>query len=479
MRIWRLNPDPLYSMSMKNRNIQKIQSHKSVQEDKKINLPEIRKHIISLAMPAMGENMLRMLTMIADTAIVGRLGAEALAIGGLSWAIVFFFIMISFGINHGAVAVISRFVGAKDQENAKKAAGQSLVINFCLGLIMSATMIIFAEKLFKFMGAEPQIVYSGTFYLKVLASTFLADCLMATSNAILRAAGDTKTPMKIVGLSNLLFVFLDLALVYGKFGFPEYGLMGSCIAVSISRIFSFILAFGGLLFGWYMIKLDVKHLLHPNFPMMKRVLNIAWPAMIEQIINSSASLVFIKIITSLGTLSLAINNILLRAESLAFMPGMSISIAASIIVGQSLGEKNKDKAECVAWETSKMGMIVMGTVGASFLTIPFLIVKIFTPDPTVALPTAKILMIIALIEPVQGLLFVLLGVFKGAGDTRTTMRLTTAGMWLLRVPFAYIFAQKLHLGVAGAWAAMCLHIAVITLLSFRHYKSGKWKDITI
>jgi putative MATE family efflux protein len=439
----------------------------------------LRKTIIGLALPTLGENVLRMTIGITEVMIVGGLGAAAIATVGLSWSILFFFIMITFAINHGATAIVARYIGAKDDENARQSAGQALVLSFLLGGIMSAVMLILADEFFILMRAEGKVLEMGPFYLRILASTFIADTLMASSNAVLRAVGDTKTPMKIVGFVNAINIFLAYSLVHGKFGFPQCGVMGAAYATGTVRFLSLTLSFGGLLFGWYKLKLTHKNLypLHPET--LNKIFFVSWPLLIEQVLYSSASLLFIRIIGGLGTSSLAINNVLLRAESLAYMPGLSFAVAATVMVGQSLGENNRGKAEIAAWESVKLGMLIMGLVGLAFFFIPGKIVGMFTKDPEVFHEAVRILKVVSIIQPVQGLMFVLLGVFKGAADTRTTMLISIVGMWFIRVPAAWLFCSVFNAGVAGAWAGMCLHIAVVAFWAMIHYRKGKWRDIKI
>jgi putative MATE family efflux protein len=440
---------------------------------------KLRKTIFGLALPTLGENILRMTIGIAEVMIVGRIGAEAIATVGLSWSLMFFFIMITFAVNHGATAIVARYVGAKEDQNAREAAGQSLVLSFLLGAVITAFMLVYAEKLFIIMKAEGQVLAMGPFYLRILASTFIADTLMASSNAVLRATGNTKTPMKIVGAVNIINIFLAYSLVYGKFGFPEYGVMGAAYATASVRFLSLILSFGGLLFGWYNLKLTHKNLYPIQLETQKKIFNISWPLIVEQLLYSSASMAFIRIISSLGTNPLAVNNVLLRAESLAYMPGLSFAVAATVMVGQSLGENDKEKAEASAWESAKLGMLIMGLIGSLFFFIPEKVVGMFTNDPAVFDEAVKILRVVAFIQPIQGLMFVLLGVFKGAADTRTTMIITIVGMWLIRVPASYLFCNVMKAGVAGAWAGMCLHIAIAALWAMIHYKKGKWRDIKV
>jgi putative MATE family efflux protein len=195
---------------------------------------------------------------------------------------------------------------------------------------------------------------------------------------------------------------------------------------------------------------------------------------------SISSAVVIWIIARLGTEQIAAHNVLLRAESLSFMPGIGFTIAAGIVVGQALGEKNPEKARVAAWESIKIGIALMGTMGLIFFLFPRLIVGMFTNDPQVLSIGSAALMVVGIIQPVQALMFVLSGALKGAGDTKTSMIISFCGLWFIRAPFAYLFGSVMGLGVVGVWGGgMCLDIAFRAFLYYRRFLGDKWVKIKV
>jgi putative MATE family efflux protein len=438
-----------------------------------------RKTIVNLAIPSMIEYILISMIMIVDTAIVGRLGAHALAVVSISWSILFFFMMISFAINQGSVAIIARYVGAKNDRWVSRSVGQAILLNFLFALMGAAIIYLFTPQLFSLMGVAPEVKKDGIVFLRILTLTYILDSFTISSNSALKASGDTKTPMKITGVENIINAVLDYILVFGIMGFAGFGVHGSAIATAITRLVGVTLSFGGLMMGWYKIKVSFRDIYLVRWRLISRIMKVGWPSIVDSSFFSSASLVFTRIVAGLGTIPLAVNGILLRAESLSFMPGISFAVAAGILVGQALGENNHEKARIMAWESSKLAMLVMGIMGSVFFFAPRMIIGIFTTDLIVLTSAAVVLRVIGPIQPIGGLMFVMRGALAGAGDTKSIMRIGLIGMWLVRVPFAYLFAITIDLGVLGAWGAMSLHIAIATLMLLSRFRSGEWTTIKV
>jgi putative MATE family efflux protein len=442
-------------------------------------LKEYRKTIINLAIPSMIEYILISMIMIVDTAIVGRLGAHALAVVSISWSILFFFMMISFAINQGSVAIIARYVGSGNMKWVSRATGQAIMLNFLFALTGAAIIYAFTPELFSLMGVTPEVKNDGVIFLRILTFTYILDSFTIASNSALKASGDTRTPMKITGVENVVNAVLDYVLVFGIFGFAGFGLQGSAIATAIARCIGVFLSFGGLMLGWYKVRVSFRDIYLIRWKLLSRIMKVGWPSIVDSSFFSSASLVFTRIVAGLGTIPLAVNGILLRAESLSFMPGISFAVAAGILVGQSLGEGNQEKAKIMAWESSKLAMLVMGIMGSVFFFAPRMIIGMFTTDLIVISSAAMVLRIIGPIQPVGGLMFVMRGALAGAGDTKSIMRIGLIGMWLVRVPFAYLFAITIDMGVMGAWGAMSLHIAIASLMLLSRFRSGEWMSIKV
>lgn len=457
------------------RKLEVMPPHEPIPEPGPVDISSVRKNIISLAIPSIGEFLLSMTIGIVDLAFVGRLGAYATASSGMAWQFVWFVNMVFIGVNAGATAVIARYWGAGDKKNARKAAGQTLLITLILSFICTLMFIFLAEGMFKFLGAGPGVIKYGSAYLRILASTYICASLMMAANTCMKSAGDTKTPMLIVGLLVIMNVFLDYGLIFGKLGLPAHGLLGSAEASAFVMFVGAVLSVGGLFAGRFRIKVKPEDFGRFNWEISRVIIKIGLPISLEHLCWSISAAMVIWVCASLGTVHLAVHNILLKAESLSFMPGLGFSVAAQVAVGQALGEGNEEKARVAASESMKICIAIMGAAGLLFVFFSRQIIGFFTSDPEVLTLGTRTLQILALVQPNQALAYVMLGTMKGAGDTKAALAIGLIGMILVRIPLVYLFGVTLGLGVLGAWGGgMGLDIAVRAWLSYKRFLSGKW-----
>jgi len=445
-----------------------------------IDTASIRKNIVSLAIPSIGEFVLHMTIGIVDLAFVGRLGADATASSGLAWQVIWFMNMLFFGINAGTTALVARYTGAGHNKKAQVAAGQSLIICTLVSFITTLFFIYYAEGILRILGAKPEVVRMGASYLRILASSFMCVSLMMNITTSIKSSGDTRTPMFIAGAMVLLNVFLDYAMIFGKFGFSAHGFLGSAESSAIVAFLGSIFCIAGIFLGWFKIKIDPDCFIQLRWDILSKIVKIGFPVTLEHLFWSTAAAVFVWIVARMGTVPLAVHNILLRAESFSFMPGIGFSIAARVAVGQALGEENEPKARARVWESVKIASVLMGAVGLVFVLFPHLVIRIFTDDPAVIAGGSQTLRILGIIQPVQAVLFILMGSLKGAGDTKATMLIALLGLWFVRIPLAYIFGAKMGLGVLGAWGiGMTVDIAVRAYICYRRFLGDKWMKVKV
>ncbi|MGB4392737.1 MAG: MATE family efflux transporter, partial [Bacillota bacterium] len=287
------------------------------------------------------------------------------------------------------------------------------------------------------------------------------------------------TPMTVNTLANLVNVVGNYLLIYGHFGFPRLEVKGAAVATTFSRIVACLYMLYHIKKGDKNIQIFLGERFRFDLGIIKRILNIGIPAALEQAVMRSGQMTFARIVSSFGTITYAAHQIALNIEGFSFTPGMAFQIAATTLVGQSLGAKDPDRAERVGWETARIGALTgILTFGIYFFFGKYL-AFLYTDDPTVMDLAAGALKIIALIQPLMLANFILIGGLRGAGDTRYTLFITMAGFWGLRVVMAYLFAVKLGLGLFGAWIGMAMDMAGRCTLSYLRFKAGGWKHIRV
>lgn len=439
---------------------------------------EIRRNVLRLALPAMGEQLLSMMVGIVDTYLVGHLGAAPLAAVGLANQWVMMATTLFGAVATGSTALIARFIGAREPEDANRVVQQSVLLGIVIGLIATFLGVTFAEPAVRLLGAPADVVDLSSQYLGIVATIFLLSTIMFIGNACLRGAGDTRTPLYVMLVVNTLNVIVAWTAINGPFGLPKLGVAGSALGAVVGRSVGGILVLIILLRGRSGIQLRIRGM-WPDRELLRRLLRVGLPSGIEQLFFRGGSMAFARILAGLGTNAYAASQVGISAWSLSFMPGFGFAIAATTLVGQSLGAERPDRAERQGYTAYRLGAGLMAAVGILFLLFPAQIVGFFTDDPVVIALGTMPLRMVGLIQPLLASNMIFGGALRGAGDTRFPMVVTGVGTFLIRLPIAYLFAIVFGWGLPGAWGALIFDFTVRGVVNFLRFRSGRWKTVEV
>ncbi|MBI4763070.1 MAG: MATE family efflux transporter [Deltaproteobacteria bacterium] len=443
----------------------------------KLTKADLPKTVIHLAWPVVLETTFFGLGGIINTILVGRLGASALAAVGLGQQMEFMILVSFAAVTVGATAVISRHVGAKELKEANQALGQALMLALILGLFFSLLLWIFAGQAMKLLRGRPDVIKLGTQYLRAVAFSFTPSFIVATGASSFRGAGNTRTPMIVIGAVTICNIFLGYLLIYGGLGFPSLGVLGAGVAASVSRLLGAVTIIVVLIRGRGLLRYRLPSSWPIDRAMIRRIFRIGLPAGLEQIQFQLAMIFYTVILSSLGTMVYAAHSIAMRIENLAFMPGMGFGMAAMALVGQSLGAGRPELGERAAHLARKYAIILMTLVGAFMFFFGQGMASLFIADLQVIALSALGLKIWALAMPMLGTSNTLAGGLRGAGDTRWVLLIMTGCIWALRLPLAYLLAITFRLGPVGAWSAAVLDINVRGFFLWWRFSKGGWKKI--
>lgn len=440
---------------------------------------ELRKEVIQLAWPVIVENTLMTLVGMADMIMVGSLGPAAIASIGLSNSPIFFATAIFGAISVGSTALVARHIGANEPQEANLVARQSFILAVLLSLVFTATAYLVAPKLMIWMGADAEVQEIGANYIRISTSTFAFTIVSMVMNAVLRGAGDTKTPMRVNIVANLVNIVFNYLLIFGHFGFPRWGVNGAAAATALSRAVGGLLVLRVLFQGRSIIHISLSDRFTLDGAVIKRMMNVGIPSMVEQLIMRGGNLLYTRIVSSLGTFAYAAHVIAMNVESLSFMPGFGFGVAATTLIGQRLGAKQPQLAKRSGYESAKIGIVFMGAVGLLLFVFPQVFVRLYTDDAAVAPLAAAVLRIVAISEPFLAIAFVFAGGLRGAGDTRWVMMITGSSVWILRLGLAYLLTIYLGWGLYGAWIAMTVEAIVRSILVWLRFRAGHWQRLKV
>lgn len=434
--------------------------------------------IFNITWPSFFELVLSGLFGMVDMMMVGKLGPTAITAVGLTNQPFMILLCVFAAINVGTTTLVAWNIGAKKFENANSVVRQAIIINLILGLIMSFIGFSLSKNIVAFMGAKEDTIKNATIYFKIISSGLFFQSITLGITASLRGAGLTKIPMYYNISSNLINVFGNYVLIYGRLGFPEMGTAGAALSTTFSRFLSCL--FGLYVLFFYnktVLKLKITDSFKLDKYIIRKILSIGIPSSIEQFVLQSGLVLYARSVSSLGTQHYAAHQIGLNISSLTFSPSMAFGVAATTLVGQSLGENDKTKAEKYANLIHCMALAVGGIMGIVFILFSYPLAKLYTDDLQVAVLAGTILKIMALTQPGQSTQLSLAGALRGAGDTMYPLYASIFGVWIFRVIAAYLFVLVFNFGLLGAWFALLLDQYTRAIVIYLRFKSGKWKYI--
>lgn len=422
--------------------------------------------ILVLAIPAMIENILQTIVGLVDILFVANLGLVEVTAVGIANAVLAVYIAIFMAIGVGTSSLIARSIGSGDVNKAKAVAKQSTILSIFVGIIFGLITVFFADSLLRLMGADLEVIAQGAIYLRIVGIPSVLIALMLIFGSILRAYGDTKTPMYISWWMNILHIGLDYVLIFGIGSWVGWGIAGAAWATVIVRIL------GALALYYYIRKSSISFSLFDSIDaksMLSSIVKIATPTAIERLIMRLGQVLYFGLIVYIGTKTFAAHTIAGNIETFSYMPGYGLAIAATTLVGMHIGARRYKDAYHYGILATGIAVIFMSTIGViMFFTAPWM-ASWFTTDKEAIQMVTIALRIDAFAQPALAVGLVLAGALQGAGDTKSPMYSTAIGMWLIRIVGIYLFGIYFEMGIAGVWVSIAIDLFVRAIfLSWRY-----------
>lgn len=432
--------------------------------------------IISITWPAFIELTMSTLFGMVDMIMVGHLNHAAIAAVGLTNQPFMFLLAIFAAVNVGTTTIVAWSIGAHNPGKASIVAKQSLIINTILGVIISVAGVLLARPIILFMGAEADTIVDATVYFQIVAAGLAFQTISMGITAALRGAGETRIPMIYNIGSNLLNVFGNFVLIYGKLGFPRLGVVGAAISTSFSRLVACLLGIYVIYSGKAVI--SVKHTGYkPDKEITKQIFSIGIPSALEQFVIQGALIMFARAVSGLGTTVFAAHQIGLNISGLSFSPSTAFQVASTALVGQSLGAGDEEKAHKFADMTNHMAILVSCVMGLVFILFSHQLARLYTDEVHVTIMAGTVLKILAFAQPGQSTQLCLSGALRGAGDTMYPLYACLFSMWIFRVGLSYLFVYTFNWGLNGAWFALLIDQYIRAAIIYGRFRSGKWKNM--
>ncbi|WEL16498.1 Na -driven multidrug efflux pump [Halorhabdus sp. SVX81] len=460
--------------------------------------------LIGLAWPIVVIQLLQVTYNIADTLWLGRLSTDAVGAISLAFPLIFLLIAVAGGFTTAGAILVAQYTGAKGDRSAGLVTGQTVSFVGLLSVVIGIVGYFYTRPALELLPSDPEtsasIIPLAADYMEVI---FMGIPLMFgffIFSALMRGYGDTRTPMFVMVVSVGLNVFLDPFFIFGFAGNPLFewlslggletslhaatgftglGIEGAALATILSRGVGTGIGLW-LLFGTGIGPAVTFEHLRPDFEVIGDIIRLGTPSMVEQSTSALAMITLTAMIVTFTPPVVAAYGLGNRLISLVFLPAMGLGRAIDTMVGQNLGAGRADRASRATWLAAGTGAGVMAVVAIVAVAFTEPIVAAFMGDVPDAPATIANGVEYVRIRSVEfafiGVTQVILGAFRGAGNTRTAMVISILTLWFGRVGSVYILVFLFEWGATGVWVGMALGNIVGAAVGVAWFLRGTWKD---
>lgn len=449
----------------------------------KWNLPwEMLPAIFSLAWPTMLEQLMQTAVQYIDTAMVGSLGTQATAAVGATSTVNWLVSSTISALGIGFLAFVSQACGAGDPKKAGRASSQAVLTVLVCGFFFTALTLGLSPYVPVWMQVDSDIQTLTSQYFFILYTPMLFRTATIIFGTLLRAVGDSKTPMRVGVLVNVVNVVLNFLLIYPErtwYGFSVWGAGMGVIGAAVASAVSFMV--GGVLITialWNHPFISPRgQSLKPDFNILGPCLKVALPNALQRFGTSLGYVAFASMINSIGEVATAAHTIANTVESAFYIPGYGMQTAAATLAGNALGAQDNKRADKLAQ------MIIFVEVGLMLLSGGLLfafapqMMCLFSSDPEVISLGSIVLRMVALSEPFYGVAIIIEGMMQGMGNTIMPFIFSISGMWGIRIVGTFLCTQLIGMGLISAWACMIAHNMLLFCAFLVCYITGKWNPM--
>ena len=442
--------------------------------------------IMSLAWPTMLEQLMQTAVQYIDTAMVGALGTDATAAVGatstVNWLIGS--TISAFGI--GFLSYIAKACGAGDKAAAKRAASQAALVVLIAGIVFTALTLSLSSFVPVWMQVDESIRDLSARYFFILYAPMLPRTAIIIFGTILRSAGDTKTPMKVGVVMNIINVILNYFMIFAtrtvtvlglSFTMPGAGLgvIGAALASAVA------FTYGGIhltVVLWRHPLVSPKgESFKPDMEILRPCMKVAFPNMLQRFGTSFGYVAFASMINALGEVATAAHTIANTVESLFYIPGYGMQTAAATLAGNAYGAKDAQRMKDLAAMFIPIEVALMILSGGALFASAPMLMSLFSSSEEVIALGATVLRMVAVSEPFYGFSIIIEGMMLGVGKTKKPFIYNIIGLWGVRIVGTWICTQLLPYGLVAAWACMIAHNMLLFFLFLINYVRGSWNPL--
>lgn len=446
------------------------------------NIPDsktVYQNFFQIAWPSAVESTLVGLVGAIDTMMVGGIGTAAIAAVGITNQPKFILLAAINSLNVGVTAIVARRKGENNQESANSCLRQCLLLSAFISIFMAVMGFLYASEILIFAGAEADYLDYAVSYFRILMVSIFFQAINLTINAAQRGAGNTKISMRTNVTGNIVNVIFNYLLINGVWFFPKLGVQGAAIATALGAFVACCMSVATLLKRGSFLSFHTIGRWKLSKALLLLLFSISGSALIEQVFMRIGFFTYAKLVAALGTTAYATHLICMNILSLSFNFADGFGVAASSLMGQSLGAKRPDMATLYVKAGQRIVFCISAVLCVCFITGRYFLVSLFSQEAEVIELGAIIVLFIAGITWLQTSQVVISGSLRGAGDTRFVALSSLISVTLFRPFLAWLFCYPLGFGLIGAWFSLFADQGIRLILNFWRFSTGKWASIKV
>lgn len=439
------------------------------------NDSEFYKTLSVIALPIVIQNLIASSLNMVDTVMIGRVGEAEIAAVGIANQVFFLFIILTMGFYSGAGIFISQFWGNNDEKNIRRMLGLSLIIGVIISVIFAIGALALPEQIIKIFDKDGNVISLGSNYLRVVSISYIFTAITFAFSMALRSTGKTTAPMIISIIALLTNTILNYAFIFGNIGAPELGVKGAALATLIARMIETVILISYVYTSKGVLSANIKELFNLNIEFITKSFKTIIPVVLNEICWGLGSVVYAIAYGKIGTQAIASIQITTTIQNLYMVLVFGIANASSVMVGNQIGAGEEEKGKEYAYRLFGLGSLIALGISILIAITAKEVLNIFKVSETVLHDSLMILYITSLIMIFRVINIVLIvGVLRGGGDAKYSLKLEAFTMWAIGVPLSFIGAVWLKLPVYGVVALLTVEEVVKCIFSVKRLLSNKW-----
>ena len=423
-----------------------------------------------LAYPVMLSQLGQVLVNVADSLMVGQLGAEPLAAASLALVIFYVIMVFGLGVSYAVTPLVAAADGARDSPKILGIFSNGLMVNTIMGIILALGVVLLTPVLY-YLDQPQEVVTLAIPYLKIITIALVPYMIFQSFRQFAEGMGNTRQAMYVTISGNAINIFLNYLLIYGKWGFPEMGLDGAGWATLIARTIMAI-AMGLFIYNAPQFRpfRGAFSFMHISKSTIRRILKVGIPAGLQFVFEVSAFGIAAIMMGWLGTQTLAAHQIAINLASISYMMATGIASAATIRVGNQLGRKDPINLRAAGNTCFSMVIIFMGVAAIVFVILRNFFPSLYISDSEVIEIASQLLVVAAFFQISDGVQVVAMGALRGFEDVRIPTLIAVTAYWIIGLPVGYLLAFRLGLGANGIWYGLLIGLSVAAVLLFLRFQ---------